>query len=530
MSEASGESRRRGRPARATIPRASLKVSPKEREQAGISEVRALVGERMEKRLDDLTDAMLAGYVNEIAAYESLGDEKVRHDVRAVTRMHLELLLGIVVSGEAGLGDPVMSALRVLGSRRAEQGFPLHAVLRAYQVGTRIAWQAILEELAEVAGDPQVVVAASGSISTAMLDVTARISEEVSRAFVEAQERVATTGERARRAMFEELMRGVDDDDAALRQAAEVGYRLGRAHAVVAARAATPEGSALLSAGADLSPLDRETAAALAEIRPTGADPIVDGSAGSLYAIVVVDEDTTVVEVASCARSALAGLRRPTSRRAGEGGVLAAIGNVVRSVKGIAESRRQATQALDVLCKLGSQGPVATYNEMLPYLLVGADPALMMDLYRSTIGLLVEGPSAVTRGAVTRGAAAKGAGAGAGAGAKAYRESPTELAETLEAYLDAQGNLRLAAERLFVHRHTVTARLARIERLTGIDVTDPRGVFNLKLGLCAWELLRSGGFPARRSSDGPGSELDQLSTSGRRNFDISSIGMQTVGS
>lgn len=528
MSETSGESRRGGQPARTVIPKASAKASPKEREKAGISEVRALVGERMEKRLDDLTDAMLAGYVNEIAAYENLDDEKVRRDVRAVTRMHLELLLGIVVSGEAGLGDPVMSALRVLGSRRAEQGFPLHAVLRAYQVGTRIAWQAILDELAEVAGDPQVVVAASGSISTAMLDVTARISEEVSRAFVEAQELVATTGERARRALFEELMRGVDDDAAALRQAAEVGYRLGRAHAVVAARAATPEGSALLSAGADLSPFDRETAAALAEIRPTGAEPIVDGSAGSLYAIVVVDEDTTVVEVASCARSALAGLRRPTSRRAGEGGVLAAIGNVVRSVKGIAESRRQATQALDVLCKLGSQGPVATYNEMLPYLLVGADPALMMDLYRSTIGLLVEGPGAVTRGAVTRGAAAKGA--GAGAGAKAYRESPTELAETLEAYLDAQGNLRLAAERLFVHRHTVTARLARIERLTGIDVTDPRGVFNLKLGLCAWELLRSGGFPARRSSDGSGSELDQLSTSGRSNFDISSIGMQTVGS
>ncbi|QLY30497.1 PucR family transcriptional regulator [Nocardia huaxiensis] len=53
------------------------------------------------------------------------------------------------------------------------------------------------------------------------------------------------------------------------------------------------------------------------------------------------------------------------------------------------------------------------------------------------------------------------------------------LSETLDAYIDNQFNHNAVARALFIHRNTVTYRLARITDLTGYDPQDPTGISTL---------------------------------------------------
>jgi DNA-binding PucR family transcriptional regulator len=57
------------------------------------------------------------------------------------------------------------------------------------------------------------------------------------------------------------------------------------------------------------------------------------------------------------------------------------------------------------------------------------------------------------------------------------------LLETLEAWLDTQGEVRPAAERLHVHVQTVRYRLRQLEELLGDALSDPSGRLELALAL-----------------------------------------------
>ena len=62
-------------------------------------------------------------------------------------------------------------------------------------------------------------------------------------------------------------------------------------------------------------------------------------------------------------------------------------------------------------------------------------------------------------------------------------ERETELATTLEAWLEAGGALRETAERLHIHPNTVSQRLERVGRLLGADWRTPRRKLDLQLAL-----------------------------------------------
>jgi sugar diacid utilization regulator len=76
----------------------------------------------------------------------------------------------------------------------------------------------------------------------------------------------------------------------------------------------------------------------------------------------------------------------------------------------------------------------------------------------------------------------------------------TDLVQTLETFLEADGNVAGTAQRLFTHRHTVRYRLERVRDLTGLDVASTDGREKLGLGLKAMRVL---GIAAPR---GPASE------------------------
>jgi DNA-binding PucR family transcriptional regulator len=83
----------------------------------------------------------------------------------------------------------------------------------------------------------------------------------------------------------------------------------------------------------------------------------------------------------------------------------------------------------------------------------------------------------------------------------AYDEQyETDLVQTLETFLEADGNVAGTAQRLFTHRHTIYYRLERIRELSGLDVSSSDGREKLSLGLKSMRVL---GISA---SGGPASE------------------------
>jgi sugar diacid utilization regulator len=72
----------------------------------------------------------------------------------------------------------------------------------------------------------------------------------------------------------------------------------------------------------------------------------------------------------------------------------------------------------------------------------------------------------------------------------AYDEQyETGLVLTVEAFLEADGNVAGTAQRLFTHRHTIRYRLERVKELSGLDVGSTDGREKLSLGLKAMRVL-----------------------------------------
>jgi len=83
----------------------------------------------------------------------------------------------------------------------------------------------------------------------------------------------------------------------------------------------------------------------------------------------------------------------------------------------------------------------------------------------------------------------------------AYDEQyATDLVATVEAFLEADGNVAGTAQRLFTHRHTIRYRLERVRELCGLDVGSSDGREKLSLGLKAMRVLGMG------TTGGPSSE------------------------
>ncbi len=70
-------------------------------------------------------------------------------------------------------------------------------------------------------------------------------------------------------------------------------------------------------------------------------------------------------------------------------------------------------------------------------------------------------------------------------------ENKSELFATLKVYLESSQNLTETAQKLFIHRNTLTARLSAIRKLLCTEITSIEDIFHLYLGICACELLKN---------------------------------------
>jgi hypothetical protein len=127
----------------------------------------------------------------------------------------------------------------------------------------------------------------------------------------------------------------------------------------------------------------------------------------------------------------------------------------------LGRAAREAILAANV-AEGDAENPVLAFDETGAYrLLLSQDPAELQRFYEETIAPLA-----------------------------AYDEQyETELVATVEAFLDADGNVAATSQRLFTHRHTVRYRLDRVRELTELDVGSSDGREKLSLGLKAMRVL-----------------------------------------
>jgi DNA-binding PucR family transcriptional regulator len=150
-----------------------------------------------------------------------------------------------------------------------------------------------------------------------------------------------------------------------------------------------------------------------------------------------------------------------------------------RTAAGAAEVARAGSEALLAanVAEGDPERPILAFDETGAYRLLlpamSEDPAELQRFYAETVEPLV-----------------------------AYDEQyETDLVQTVEAFLDADGNVAGTAQRLFTHRHTIRYRLERVRELSGLDVGSTDGREKLSLGLKAMRVL---GIAHRR---GPASEV-----------------------
>ena len=301
----------------------------------------------------------------------------------------------------------------------------------------------------------------SGEPSAALLRVvTTLIASEVER--VRAPERASEAAQEAfLRAV---LHRRVTDRGDIIARAAELGVGVEDGAAVIVVRAhhfAPAEGDwrvrVLVAA--------ERAARAVAPGSIAAIDAPLSDTAGQILMLcpAVGEDDSrrTAAAVARELRSALHGFTFAVglSRVALDPADLYRAGNEALLAANVAEATPAGEDA-------GSEGPAVlafeatgAYRLLLPAM--SEDPGELQRFYAETVAPLV-----------------------------AYDEQyETDLVQTLETFLECDGNVANSAQRLFTHRHTIRYRLERVRDLSGLDVGSTDGREKLGLGLKAMRVL-----------------------------------------
>ncbi|MDF2559819.1 MAG: putative transcriptional regulator, PucR family [Microbacterium sp.] len=134
------------------------------------------------------------------------------------------------------------------------------------------------------------------------------------------------------------------------------------------------------------------------------------------------------------------------------------VGTVAEDAASIPASRANADRALRVVRQSPSHEPVARFT------------AVQMEALLVELGDLVRSRGDQPTGPVAQLLAQD-------------REKGTHLVETLRAWLDAFGDVAVAAARVYTHPNTFRYRLRRLSEISGLDLTDPEARFSAMVQL-----------------------------------------------
>jgi len=322
----------------------------------------------------------------------------------------------------------LLDAPRLTGHRRAEQGFPLEHLLRAFRLGGNVVWEAVLER-ARADGDVDVdqLVQGAGHIWE-MIDV---FSGEVTDAYRRTEARLARRNDQHRQALIDALLEGAGHDRSLVKSAAAILDLSESSRCIVVVAEVPPNAPEALRRPADpLGLVGVRSAWRLRAERQIGILSIGSATVGDVTAA----------------------LRPRAGSRVG----------ISPIVEGLAH--------VDVAFRLAD-----TAMRTIP---PGRVDVVTLD-GRPRSALVVESAEM----------AARLAGEVLGRVLALPRRDRDVLLQTLEAFLAADGSAVGASQQLYCHRNTVLNRLHRIETLTERSTSRPGDVTDLVVALDAVRLL-----------------------------------------
>jgi hypothetical protein len=372
------------------------------------------------EQLDAMTDRMVDVLARTEPAYRDFIATS-EAELRSSTRDNLEH--GLLALVGARVPDrPALHGAREVGRRRAAQGVPLEAVLRAYRLGGQVTWEALLKVSAQAGGrHDTLLLQVAGTVWRTNDSECAALAE----GYREEQRRLAGVDEETRQRFLDGLLDGRGDDPAFVRTAADLlAMSLdGRLMAVVALPAADC-GPGLDGVGP--------------ELLRHGVRSVWGTRSGAQVGVVALG--------ALGAGEIRARLQAMVAGRVG-------VSEPVDGAAAVGAAYRMAEAAARTLPPEARR--VVTIDERLPEALLSNSPEISSRLVGQTLGGLLELPE----------------------------DEREILMDTLAAFLASDGSPTRAADELYCHRNTVMHRLRRIEQVTGGKVADPRARLQWQLAL-----------------------------------------------
>lgn len=335
--------------------------------------------------------------------------------------------------------DPPLAAVH-WARRLAQRGIHITVLVRAYRLGHQSVMNWANSVLTEQTTDAKLVFVTYARLNEMLFRYADRVSEQVIVAYGEEADLWLRSSAAALAARVRGVMRGDPLDVPALEQA--LGYKLTQHHVgvMLSMRTATGDNAALVE-------LER-TAARVADRVTPSARPL----------FVPRDESSAFVWLGLGAHDAGGyGITDTVELVLGDH-VRAAVGRTNFGPEGFRTTMNEALTAHSVVLASGGFGPrLVPFAEVAPISMLTRDSNLARKWVASALGDLA-----------------------------ADDDQAAGFRDTLRIYLTTSGSLRETADRLFIHKNTVSYRLRRAEELRGRPLTEDRLHLELALLACHW--------------------------------------------
>jgi sugar diacid utilization regulator len=386
--------------------------------------------EALKTRRDAIVDRGVHRIRTEIPEYRAIVDPAFVADVREHVALHHDAMTRSVAAGRP-LSPSELGFMRTRATRRVGR-IPLAAFMQAFRIYQEEFWDALIS-----AADGEAARVSAMEAAGTIIRYINLAAAEAADVYLESERLLHVQGERVRRDLLEDLLAGrAPLPGPKLTAAREAGLAPPTACILIAAQPVTP-------------PQD--------ERQLRNATVALTRAVGSVVAPLAVIRHEEVVVVAAVERPVEAlvdGLEAVQEQLAREGLVLAVGASTVQEgLERMPDAYGEAVAALEGVRAAGGVVALPMLSAFDCLALFGAETA------RRRI------PLAVTRFVI---------------------EDLAEdrvLTTTLQEYVAADFNTKVAAERLFVHPNTARYRLGKIEERTGCDLRHVADVIDLLIAL-----------------------------------------------
>ena len=167
--------------------------------------------------IEELARRMVAVFQAEIPAYRTLPDTMLHGEIEDVSRRNLGLFFRSLID-DRGLSDEELTPFCDSARQRAAEGLPLEDLLRAYRLGGRLGWEALV-----AVAEPEEQSALLPGVARLMQYVD-HVSDAVTEAYHDERRHLFSDDERRVHELFEGLQHTAPLDPQTIDLAHQIGF------------------------------------------------------------------------------------------------------------------------------------------------------------------------------------------------------------------------------------------------------------------------------------------------------------------